>query len=238
MEMIIKKPLLILFILIVCFLVFEFSSIDIYIQDTFYNFESKRWILDKNEAIPKLIFYDGIKGVFIAFVISIIITLIFFRHKPTVIQYKKGLIIVLLSCITVPLFIGFLKAVTNVPCPKNIERYGGDFPYVTVLTKYPATFQQTSPIKCYPAGHASGGFALMSLFFLFFSRTKRIIFLISAIGIGWTIGNYKMIIGDHFFSHTMITMIVSWLIILLIVQMVNKFRSYKADKNVRGVEIK
>jgi membrane-associated PAP2 superfamily phosphatase len=31
-------------------------------------------------------------------------------------------------------------------------------------------------------------------------------------------GGYKMIIGDHFLSHTVITMIFAWLIILIIVR--------------------
>jgi len=220
-----KNPLAILFILCICFLVFELSPIDIYIQDIFYNFESKHWLLDRNEPITKLIFYDGIKAVFIVFVVSLLITLLFFSHKLIVKQYKKRLLIVLLSCIVVPLLIGFLKGITNVPCPKNIERYGGNYPYVTVLTKYPATFQQTSNIKCYPAGHASGGFALMSLFFLFLSPNKKKVSLVSAIGLGWITGSYKMIIGDHFFSHTLMTMVLSWLIILFIVEVVDKFKS-------------
>ncbi|MFK5987094.1 MAG: phosphatase PAP2 family protein [Pseudomonadota bacterium] len=217
-----RKPLIIVSILLLCFLIFELSSIDVYIQDFFYNFESKHWLLNKNAVIPKLIFYDGIKKIFIAFVISILIMLLFFRHKAIIKPYKKGLLIVLLSCIIVPLFISFLKATTNIPCPKDIQRYGGNYPYVRVLTSYPDTFQQTGKIKCYPAGHASGGFALMSLYFLFFSRRKKQIALIAAISIGWAIGDYKMIIGDHFFSHTLITMIISWLIILFIARMVDR----------------
>ena len=72
----------------------------------------------------------------------------------------------------------------------------------------------------------------MSLYFLFFAQKNKKIALIVAISIGWIIGSYKMIIGDHFFSHTLITMIISWLIILIIVRVVNKFSSYKAGENV------
>lgn len=213
----------ILLLLLTSFFFFEFSPIDIAIQDYFYNFSSHQWIVDKNSAIPKLIFYDGIKKVYILFVIGVLISLLFFRQSPVIIKLKKGLFVVLLSCIAIPLFIGLLKAITNVPCPKDIDHYGGNYPYVTVLSKYPSTFQQTKSIKCYPAGHASGGFALMSLFFLFSGRKRKIIALFSAIIIGWTIGSYKMIIGDHFFSHTWITMILSWLLILLINHGVHKF---------------
>jgi membrane-associated PAP2 superfamily phosphatase len=43
-------------------------------------------------------------------------------------SYKKGLIIVCLSLVLVPLTVGALKAVTNIPCPKNITYYGGHYP--------------------------------------------------------------------------------------------------------------
>jgi membrane-associated PAP2 superfamily phosphatase len=74
----------------------------------------------------------------------------------------------------------------------------------------------TKKFKCYPAGHASGGFALMSLFFLFKTYKNRIIALLFAFVIGWSMGVYKMLIGHHYLSHTVITMILSWLLILAI----------------------
>ncbi len=225
--MINKSIGLIILLLLLSFLLFELTPLDIIIQDYFYNFNTHQWILDKNAVLPKLIFYDGIKKLYILFVIVLLISLLFFRRHPIIMHYKKGLVIVLVSCITVPLFIGLLKAITNVPCPTDISHYGGDYPYVTVLSKYPDTFHQTENIRCYPAGHASGGFALMSLFFLFTSRRNKKIALISTLAIGWTIGNYKMIIGDHFFSHTLITMIISWLMILLIVKISRYFNSLK-----------
>ncbi len=217
-----KNIIFTIVILLVSFFFFEFSRVDIAVQDYFYLFHDKHWVLDRNEATAKLIFYDGIKIVFILFVLSTLLALIFFRHTFIVKKYKRGLVIVFLSCISVPLLVGSLKATTNVPCPKNIERYGGDYPYVTVLSEYPETFQQQENIKCYPAGHASGGFALMSLFFLFTLRKNRQIALATAATIGWSIGAYKMLIGDHFLSHTFISMVLAWLIILLIVQGVNK----------------
>lgn len=223
----ITKSIGLMILLLLSFLLFEFTPLDIIIQDYFYNFNTHQWILDKNAVLPKLIFYDGIKKLYILFVIAVLISLLFFRWHPIIMHYKKGLVIVLVSCLTVPLFIGLLKATTNVPCPTDIKRYGGNYPYVTVLSKYPDTFHQTENIRCYPAGHASGGFALMSLFFLFTSRRNKKIALISTLAIGWTIGNYKMIIGDHFFSHTLITMIISWLMILLIVKISRYFNSLK-----------
>jgi membrane-associated PAP2 superfamily phosphatase len=99
------SPWIILSILLISFLFFELTSIDIYIQDYFYNFNSKQWILDRNAVIPKLIFYDGIKIIFIVFVIAVLITVVFSRRITIIKHYQKGLMIVLLSCVLVPLFI-------------------------------------------------------------------------------------------------------------------------------------
>jgi len=76
-------------------------------------------------------------------------------------------------------------------------------------------------IKCWPAGHASGGFALLSLFFLFKSRKNKKIAIITALSVGWAMGLYKMVIGDHFLSHTIITMMLAWLIVLIIAKFVD-----------------
>lgn len=79
-------------------------------------------------------------------------------------------------------------------------------------------FVQTENIRCYHAGHASGGFALISLVFLFKSKRNKVIAAVSALAIGWSMGLYKMLIGDHFLSHTIVTMLLAWLTILIVVK--------------------
>ena len=211
-----KSFIFTLLVLSGCFLLFEFTHLDLVIQNLFYDPVLNEWAVDRSDSFLRLIFYDGIKILYALFVLLLLIVLVFFRNKPIVFKHKQGLLIVLLSAMLVPLTIGSLKAVTNVPCPKNIQLYGGDYPYVRVLAHYPEGFHQDNNIKCYPAGHASGGFALMSLFFLFSTRRSRNIALISAVMMGWSTGSYKMLIGDHFLSHTLVSMLLAWLIILLI----------------------
>lgn len=129
--------------------------------------------------------------------------------------------IVILSAIIIPLFIGYLKKETNMPCPKQEIQYGGFYPRTTVWEKYPDNFfLKPYRSKCWPAGHASGGFALMSLFFLFHKKRNKYIGLVTGVVVGWSMGLYKMLIGDHFFSHTAITMILAWFLILMIAKIV------------------
>ena len=60
----------------------------------------------------------------------------------------------------------------------------------------------------------------MSLFFLFKRQRNKNIALVSSLIIGFCTGSYKVLVGDHFVSHTIIIMICAWLIILLIARFV------------------
>ena len=224
MHLNLNKQIIITAILLIAVIaLFQFSNLDIFVQNFFYNFETKNWIINKDEPILKFFFYDGLKTALIIFAVAILFSLILFRKKAIIQKYKKGLMIVLAAAIFVPLLIGSLKAITNTPCPCNIVNFNGKYPDIKVFDSYPKDFVQTSKAKCWPAGHASGGFALMALFFLFKTAKNQKRALIGALIIAWSMGTYKMLLGDHFLSHTIITMLLAWLIILLIV----KFTQFK-----------
>ncbi|WP_457749608.1 phosphatase PAP2 family protein [Sulfurimonas sp.] len=223
----INQQLVVTFLVLLFSIVFfGISDIDLTLQDQFFNFTTHKWILFWGEQPYKFIFYDGIKKVLIAFAVSLLLALIFFRKTKLVNDYKRGMIIVILSAIFVPLIASSIKGQTNMPCPKDEVRYGGVYPRTAVWQNYTHEFKlHHHKSKCWPAGHASGGFALLSLIFLFHKRKNKIIASAVALTIGWSMGLYKMVIGDHFFSHTVITMILAWLIILLIAKIVNKIYS-------------
>jgi len=214
-------------LLITTIIIFQITNLDIVVQDLFFDFKTQQWIIDRDDRVLDFIFYSGIKKLLILVAVAMLIALIFFRKKEIVNTYKKGLLIVLLSAIFIPSVVGGLKNVTNTPCPKNINHYGGSYPDLKVFDSYPSDFKQECSIRCWPAGHASGGFALMSLFFLFKQSSNRKKAILFALVIGWSMGIYKMLIGDHFLSHTIITMLLAWAIILTIVYMIEKIDSYR-----------
>ena len=201
---------------------FGITEVDITVQDIFFDNSNQTWILDRELQPYKFIFYDGIKKLLIFMALSFLMALIFLRKNSIIQNYKKGLLLVVLSAIFIPLTIGALKKATNMPCPKNEVHYGGVYPSSKVWEHYPKEFKQPSSIKCFPAGHASGGFALLSLFFLFQRRQNKILALMMALTVGWSMGLYKMLIGDHFLSHTLLTMIIAWLIIIIIQKTIHR----------------
>ena len=212
-----KQIFITILVIFITILFFAYTNIDIMLQNYFYNFQTHTWILDRNLQPYKSIFYDGIKKLLIFMAILFLIAYFIPRFK----EYKKRILVVILSAVFVPLIVGFLKKETNMPCPKNRIEYGGIYPKTKVWQHYPKNFKAPK-IKCWPAGHASGGFALMSLYFLFRRKKYKLIALASGITIGWTMGLYKMMIGDHFLSHTIITMELAWLIILIINYFIKK----------------
>lgn len=218
--------------LIMTVLLFNALDIDLWVQDHFYNAELQQWILDKDQKIARLIFYDGIKRVYIVFALALAVALVFFRNHTRIQAYRQGLLIVLLSSLAVPLVVGGLKSITHIPCPRHITHYNGSYPHVTLLSSYPANFETRAAARCFPAAHASGGFALLSLFFLFKTRRHKIMGLATAMTLGWSTGIYKMLIGDHFLSHTLVTMLLAWLIILTIAGLVHS--SQRLSGNFTG----
>jgi len=221
--MVINKHIIITFVLLIfSILLFGIIDIDIIIQNSFFNSITHTWILDRDLQPWKFIFYNGIKKVLILFALSFLFALIFFRNNRVIKEYKRGIIIVILSAVLIPLISGGLKKITNMPCPKNEIHFGGKMIRTAVWESYNEPYKSMSKIACWPAGHASGGFALLSLFFLFKTRKNKIFALIFALGIGWSMGIYKMLIGDHFLSHTIITMLIAWLIVLILSKIILK----------------
>lgn len=193
-------------------LAFELSSWDMTVQQLFFNSSTGEWLWPKHEPVLKAFLYDGIKAVVILCAISLAIVLLVARKSTLVGKYRRGLQIVLLSMILVPSTVATLKQITDMACPCKLKAFGGSYVYVKLFQQQAIENKHQQQQECYPAAHASIGFSLVSLFFLFKTRKSRRIALASAITLGWIMGLYKMAIGDHFLSHTLVSMQLGWLI--------------------------
>jgi membrane-associated PAP2 superfamily phosphatase len=106
--------------------------------------------------------------------------------------------------------------VTGVYCPCEIERYGGEMPYVRLFETVPPEIVAVKRGRCFPAAHASGGFALMAFAFAGARRLRNAWW---GLGWGWILGLYQMARGVHYLSHTVVSMLVAWVLILLIARL-------------------
>lgn len=199
--------------LVICLLIFEFTHIDLWVQNFLFNADTNEWLLSTSNTALYIIFYSGIKKVLIIFALALLACLLLFKHKPIIKHYQHRLWIVFLSLLLVPAIIGGIKNTSNIACPNSLINYGGNIPYISIFEHYPDTEKPKEKQRCFPAGHASGGFALLSLFFLFSTRINRKRAIVFSLTVGWLMGGYKMAIGHHFLSHTLVSMILAWLII-------------------------
>lgn len=190
-------------------LVLQYTNFDLFVQDYAYNFETGKWLLEDVHAHYGWLLYTGIKVGLVVFAI-LLISLLALSYKASFAflkQFRRALACVLISMMVCPLLIGMGKQVSNVYCPYEIERYGGSMPYVKPLSPYPASFKQEHRGMGFPAGHAAGGFALLSLFFV--SRDRKIQLLLGGAGlsVGVFMGVYQILRGQHYIGDTMVTVL-------------------------------
>ncbi|MBX3506007.1 MAG: phosphatase PAP2 family protein [Parvibaculum sp.] len=131
------------------------------------------------------------------------------RWRPRYTQYALGLAVVAL----VPLVTGLLKAVTGVSCPAQEMLFAGPYSHADMVTRLLGSVPYNEHLRCWPAGHASAGFALLGLR-LVAPPLLRSAFLYTMPGLaaGWTLGLYQMARGQHYLSHTIVTMAIAFLI--------------------------
>jgi membrane-associated PAP2 superfamily phosphatase len=115
--------------------------------------------------------------------------------------------------ILVPLATAGLKQLTNRHCPWSMVDFGGFAPYVGLLSAAPADLARG---VCFPAGHASGGFAWLAWVpALWITRpvaARRILGI--ALVAGSMMGLARLLQGAHFLSHVLWSAWLAWAIVI------------------------
>ena len=194
----------------------EYTEFDLWVQDFFYNSTSKTWLVDQRAPLGRAFFYTGPKALVWVIGLSVLtLALGPARWQGKWQLNRRGLWLAVLVLVTVPLLAGIGKKYTNTFCPSEIRRYGGDVAYVKLCEPFPVADRPARRGGCFPAGHASGGFALMGLLLVRPTRRWRLNAITLGLFLGWGMGGYQMLKGAHYLSHTVTTMLVTWLVIIL-----------------------
>lgn len=107
--------------------------------------------------------------------------------------------------------VALLKSVTNVDCPWALARYGGAHPWLGLFDARPADWARA---RCFPAGHASAGYAWLALYFAALEVAPRLRMraLCFGLGAGLAFGIAQQLRGAHFASHDVASALVCWLV--------------------------
>jgi membrane-associated PAP2 superfamily phosphatase len=191
------------------------------VQDRLFDFGTGQWLIDKHDPALRLIFYTAPKWLVGVFGLYLLVSLARTFRQGGPRADRRRLLFMILCLAIVPIILSGSKNFTNVYCPWDVNRYGGTAPYVKLFESYPEGYEHAGGRpKCFPAGHSSGGFALMGLYYFRRRRTHRFAGLCLGLASGWAMGGYQMLKGAHYLSHTVASMLIAWLIIVALRGMV------------------
>ncbi|WP_168188034.1 phosphatase PAP2 family protein [Hahella sp. CCB-MM4] len=196
-----------LFLFLISNLLLEYENLDIELADAIFSWEGYHWFL-RNFWITNNLIHSGGRALVGLLVVLVLLGLASTWIFPTLRHYRPGLIylftVVALSLSLVSLF----KHITHINCPWDLQRYGGNYPYHPL---YDAIFS-TSGGSCFPAGHASGGYAWVALYFfcVMYKYQWRRAALMFGLILGLTFGIAQQLRGAHFLSHDIWTLCICW----------------------------
>ena len=193
--------------------VLAFSSIDLVVAHAlFFDEASSRWIGAGSWWTNELIHRDGTLLIRSLGASSLILwATTFFR--PQWQSLRRPALYFFLSVGLSVGIVGLLKALTNVDCPRDLNEFGGAFPFVHLFADRPDGLQQA---RCFPAAHASSGYALLALYFVLRERSRWASRLGLAVGLvmGLIFGIAQQSRGAHFVSHDVWSAWLVWTISL------------------------
>lgn len=107
------------------------------------------------------------------------------------------------------LAVSALKSTSRTSCPWDLTEFGGAAHYVT---HWALGVTDGGGGRCFPAGHASAGFAFIAGYFWLRDKAPGVarLWLLCVMAAGLTLGFAQQLRGAHFMSHTLWTAWVCW----------------------------
>ncbi len=105
--------------------------------------------------------------------------------------------------------IAVIKGTSRTSCPWDLAEFGGQSLYVS---HWALGVRDGGGGHCFPAGHASTGFAMLAGYFSLRDKAPRAarIWLVTALVLGFCLGLVQQVRGAHFMSHTLWTAWICW----------------------------
>ncbi len=122
---------------------------------------------------------------------------------------RAGRVQWLLTALASVLLINVLKNGSLTSCPWDLAEFGGA---ATHVSHWAWGQVDGGPGRCFPAGHASAGFAFIGGYFVLRQADPRaaVLVLIAALAAGMALGVAQQLRGAHFMSHTLWTAWLCW----------------------------
>ncbi len=203
-------PVLIVFLSIII----ENSGLDIWWESLFFDASTLSWPLRDHWLFEKVIHEGGrLFNIFIAgrWLLIFITT---FLHKPLK-KYQKPMLYFIVAAATGPVIVGILKQTTHIYTPWDIIPFSGEYPYIHLFDTVPEGLPAG---EAFPSGHASGGYAFFSLYFLLhqLKSPHKKYGIAAGLILGGIYGFGQQVRGAHFPSHDLYSLVICWYAAFLI----------------------
>lgn len=115
------------------------------------------------------------------------------------------------SALLASAFITLLKAGSHTSCPWDLHEFGGVAKYVSHWAGW--MDRDGGAGRCFPAGHATTGFAFLGGYFALRHDLRRLAIAWAALALvtGFALGVAQQLRGAHFMSHTLWTGWLCWM---------------------------
>lgn len=190
---------------------------DLWIADRLYELQGHRWALRHAFVTDTLIHLAGRDLSLLAWLAGVA-AWVAARSNAGLQRWRGPLAYLALSTLLATAAVAWIKSWSNMDCPWDLLRYGGERPYVGLLGLRPVGLGRGA---CFPAGHASAGYAWLGLYFFFRATRLRLrwIGLLAAATMGLVFGVSQQLRGAHFMSHDVWTAALCWMVALALSQL-------------------
>ena len=195
-------------------LLYPHTQLDTRITDLFFDAELHRFTL-KNDPFLTVWMHVRLKWLMVAIALASLVLALLSYRSSRLSEHRLSLLWVFAGMVISTTAVSVFKHYSVHGCPWDLVLYGGSLPLLDLFTSPPAG---TEAGACFPAGHPSGGFALMAFYFAFMHSKPRFSVLMLWIGLfmGLLMGLVQVVRGAHFLSHVLWSGWLVWMVLLVL----------------------
>ncbi|QLE99337.1 phosphatase PAP2 family protein [Neptunomonas phycophila] len=210
-------PLIIFAVLATCF---EWQQWDLAIAKTLYGWEGGQWALKDNWWLTS-VFHNGARNAMSVLALLVLATWLLSTALASLKGWRRPLSYLVISLLLSVIIVALGKRLTNVECPWSLSLFGGDRPYFPIFSVH---MFMPSTSECFPAGHASAGYAWFGVYFVCVKHAPRWRWwgLACVIALGVLFGGVQQLRGAHFVSHDLWTMAICWWVAVICSPILNR----------------
>lgn len=191
----------------------EALSLDLMLGDWLYRLEGHAWTW-RHHWLTEGLIHAGGRQFSLALLGLVLLGLALSWRVPALSAWRPGLAYLASAVLTSIALVSLGKRLTQQDCPWSLIRYGADRTYHSLFSALP----DPTGGGCFPAGHASAGYAWLALYFVCRHHRPQHcrLALLPGLALGLTFGISQQLRGAHFLSHDLWTLAISWFSALLL----------------------